>query len=193
MEGHYQHMPPHGAYYQQEPPVQPSSMYEPRLNQIHAISSESLNQYSEFDEHGQAIAPGQPPSKSKRRQVHGPDHVKHRRTRSGCYTCRQRRVKVWKAAAMRSGVFVLTLDLQCDETRPTCERRFLTDPAYCLTHSLTSCAQDVERESESACTRTPTTPDPPREVQRTDPSSQTAALIHPRMSSTPRIKIGYLL
>lgn len=25
------------------------------------------------------------------------DHVKHRRTRSGCYTCRGRRVKVLKA------------------------------------------------------------------------------------------------
>jgi hypothetical protein len=33
----------------------------------------------------------------------GVDHVKHRRTRSGCYMCRSRRVK-------------------CDETRPICER-----------------------------------------------------------------------
>ncbi|KAF2684363.1 hypothetical protein K458DRAFT_302760 [Lentithecium fluviatile CBS 122367] len=41
---------------------------------------------------------------ARMRRRPGPgDHVKHRRTRSGCYTCRQRRVK-------------------CDETHPTCER-----------------------------------------------------------------------
>ncbi|PHH52983.1 Adhesion and hyphal regulator 1 [Ceratocystis fimbriata CBS 114723] len=38
-----------------------------------------------------------------RRRSSGTDHVKHRRTRSGCYTCRTRRVK-------------------CDEGRPICER-----------------------------------------------------------------------
>ncbi|KAF2019313.1 hypothetical protein BU24DRAFT_116978 [Aaosphaeria arxii CBS 175.79] len=41
---------------------------------------------------------------SRMRRRSGPgDHVKHRRTRSGCYTCRQRRVK-------------------CDENHPICER-----------------------------------------------------------------------
>ncbi|KAI9839307.1 MAG: hypothetical protein M1819_003302 [Sarea resinae] len=39
----------------------------------------------------------------RRKPASGADHVKHRRTRSGCYTCRSRRVK-------------------CDEARPTCER-----------------------------------------------------------------------
>ncbi|KAL8692803.1 MAG: hypothetical protein Q9218_002245 [Villophora microphyllina] len=37
------------------------------------------------------------------RALPGTEHTKHRRTRSGCFTCRQRRVK-------------------CDETRPKCER-----------------------------------------------------------------------
>jgi len=32
--------------------------------------------------------------KSRRRSAPGLDHIKHRRTRSGCYTCRSRRVKV---------------------------------------------------------------------------------------------------
>ncbi|KZF25398.1 hypothetical protein L228DRAFT_265867 [Xylona heveae TC161] len=41
-------------------------------------------------------------SKGKRKQS-GTEHIKHRRTRSGCYTCRSRRVK-------------------CDETHPRCER-----------------------------------------------------------------------
>ncbi|EJT77731.1 hypothetical protein GGTG_02836 [Gaeumannomyces tritici R3-111a-1] len=42
-------------------------------------------------------------SRSRRKSTPGLDHVKHRRTRSGCYTCRSRRVK-------------------CDETHPICER-----------------------------------------------------------------------
>lgn len=47
------------------------------------------------------------PSKGRRKVAssvgNGTDHVKHRRTRSGCFMCRSRRVK-------------------CDETRPVCER-----------------------------------------------------------------------
>ncbi|KAI1824197.1 hypothetical protein F4861DRAFT_531081 [Xylaria intraflava] len=42
-------------------------------------------------------------SRSRKRSSPGIDHVKHRRTRSGCYTCRSRRVK-------------------CDENRPICDR-----------------------------------------------------------------------
>ncbi|KAA8636639.1 hypothetical protein SMACR_00876 [Sordaria macrospora] len=41
--------------------------------------------------------------RSRRKSAPGLDHIKHRRTRSGCYTCRSRRVK-------------------CDETHPVCER-----------------------------------------------------------------------
>ncbi|KAM7204489.1 adhesion and hyphal regulator 1 [Naviculisporaceae sp. PSN 640] len=41
--------------------------------------------------------------RSRRKSAPGLDHIKHRRTRSGCYTCRSRRVK-------------------CDEVRPICER-----------------------------------------------------------------------
>ncbi|TVY90139.1 Sterol uptake control protein [Lachnellula willkommii] len=41
--------------------------------------------------------------KKKSKSSQGPDHRKHRRTRSGCYTCRSRRVK-------------------CDEAHPICER-----------------------------------------------------------------------
>ncbi|PSS05298.1 hypothetical protein BD289DRAFT_457598 [Coniella lustricola] len=42
-------------------------------------------------------------SRHRRKSAPGSDHVKHRRTRSGCFTCRSRRVK-------------------CDEARPTCDR-----------------------------------------------------------------------
>jgi hypothetical protein len=40
----------------------------------------------------------------RRRALPG-EQVKHRRTRSGCFTCRQRRVK-------------------CDEAHPTCDSKF---------------------------------------------------------------------
>ncbi|RDL33609.1 uncharacterized protein BP5553_07977 [Venustampulla echinocandica] len=43
------------------------------------------------------------PSRNRRKSTQGSEHTKHRRTRSGCYTCRSRRVK-------------------CDEARPICER-----------------------------------------------------------------------
>ena len=35
--------------------------------------------------------------RSRRKSAPGLDHIKHRRTRSGCYTCRSRRVKVLKS------------------------------------------------------------------------------------------------
>ena len=37
---------------------------------------------------------------ARRRLPPGTDHVKHRRTRSGCYTCRSRRVKVSPPASL---------------------------------------------------------------------------------------------
>ncbi|PVH85998.1 hypothetical protein DL98DRAFT_408223 [Cadophora sp. DSE1049] len=43
------------------------------------------------------------PNRNRRKSNTNPDQTKHRRTRSGCYTCRSRRVK-------------------CDEHRPICER-----------------------------------------------------------------------
>ncbi|PWW74002.1 hypothetical protein C7212DRAFT_214460 [Tuber magnatum] len=46
---------------------------------------------------------GTKPSRVRRKSAPGAETVKHRRTRSGCFTCRTRRVK-------------------CDETHPICER-----------------------------------------------------------------------
>lgn len=43
------------------------------------------------------------PNRNRRKPKEGAEHTKHRRTRSGCYTCRGRRVK-------------------CDEAHPICER-----------------------------------------------------------------------
>ncbi|GAB7334437.1 hypothetical protein MBLNU13_g06440t1 [Cladosporium sp. NU13] len=111
MDGHFPPaMTPYGAYnpYGQPQMISPESM-QPRLHHLQTMSSESLGGYhSEYDDINNAMLPPhapaqQPSSRSRRRQTHGADHIKHRRTRSGCFTCRQRRVK-------------------CDETRPMCER-----------------------------------------------------------------------
>lgn len=68
--------------------------YNSRMHQLTTMSSETLNSYSDVDEQNRGTMPPQTHSRGKRRSIPGPDHVKHRRTRSGCYTCRQRRVKV---------------------------------------------------------------------------------------------------
>ncbi|KAF8457780.1 hypothetical protein BGX38DRAFT_1085975 [Terfezia claveryi] len=52
---------------------------------------------------GKSPTSGSSSARLRRKSSAGVEQVKHRRTRSGCYTCRARRVK-------------------CDETHPTCER-----------------------------------------------------------------------
>lgn len=103
MEGHYgQPITPYGAYnpYGQPPMIPPESM-QPRLHHLQTMSSESLGTYqTEYDDvanamlHPHTSAPQAPTQTRRRRQTHGADHIKHRRTRSGCFTCRSRRVKV---------------------------------------------------------------------------------------------------
>jgi len=52
---------------------------------------------------------GADPSSLRERGAHAT--AKHRRTRSGCYTCRARRVK-------------------CDEKKPVCDRKFFCTPKF---------------------------------------------------------------
>jgi len=107
MDGHYYSMPQIGGYYANGQPIMPPEGMMPpdaypmhddysqaRLHQLHTMSSETLNSYSDLDDPNRAALPAQGASRNKRRPVPGADHIKHRRTRSGCYTCRQRRVKV---------------------------------------------------------------------------------------------------
>ncbi|WPV27842.1 hypothetical protein CLAFUW7_07738 [Fulvia fulva] len=105
MEGQYPpSMPPMGVFYPTGyPPMMPPEALQPRLHQLQTLSLESLGSYSDYEDPNRAMLPPQQPPRSRRRQPQGAEHVKHRRTRSGCYTCRQRRVK-------------------CDETHPVCER-----------------------------------------------------------------------
>ena len=60
------------------------------------------------------------PNRNRRKSNQGSDHTKHRRTRSGCYTCRSRRVKV--SYNMFPVTRPLAYRFQCDETHPICER-----------------------------------------------------------------------
>ncbi|SMR52759.1 unnamed protein product [Zymoseptoria tritici ST99CH_1E4] len=99
-------MPPLGVYFPQTYPHQmipPQGPLDLRTHSMQSMSMESLSSYSEFEDQRRSMQPQTGPQRSRRRQASGSDHVKHRRTRSGCYTCRQRRVK-------------------CDETHPICER-----------------------------------------------------------------------
>lgn len=107
MDNHYYPMNPMGAgYYPNGQPIAPPEGmmpegvmmpdgYVPRLYQLPTISQENLNSYSDVEDPSRGSISQQGGSRGgKRRSVTGADHVKHRRTRSGCFTCRQRRVKV---------------------------------------------------------------------------------------------------
>lgn len=48
----------------------------------------------DFDDLNRSVLPAQGANRIRRRVNAGGEHVKFRRTRSGCYTCRNRRVKV---------------------------------------------------------------------------------------------------
>ncbi|KAK8090819.1 hypothetical protein PG994_000324 [Apiospora phragmitis] len=68
-----------------------------------ASSYQNLGYFTGFPDPIMFQAPKPPSSRGRKKSTPGLEHVKHRRTRSGCYTCRNRRVK-------------------CDETHPICER-----------------------------------------------------------------------
>ncbi|KAF2877464.1 hypothetical protein BDV95DRAFT_148818 [Massariosphaeria phaeospora] len=130
MSGYYppnQHMPP--QYYHVNPNMLPNpnlppnvqSLMAPERSVVHGMPESPVypsipgpfTQYGEsqipqayMDQYEDLPGPmgtGQGANGRMRRRAPPGDHVKHRRTRSGCFTCRQRRVK-------------------CDETHPMCER-----------------------------------------------------------------------
>lgn len=58
---------------------------------------QGIGYFSGFPDPIMFQAPKPANSRSRKKSTPGLDHVKHRRTRSGCYTCRSRRVKVGRA------------------------------------------------------------------------------------------------
>ena len=61
----------------------------PAMSNFH----QSLGYYTGFPDPMVYSAPKA--QRSRRKSAPGLEHIKHRRTRSGCFTCRSRRVKVW--------------------------------------------------------------------------------------------------
>jgi hypothetical protein len=62
------------------------------LSQLSSARSHASLQYLFGVQDSAMLAPKG--SRYRRKSAQGSEHVKHRRTRSGCYTCRSRRVKV---------------------------------------------------------------------------------------------------
>ena len=65
------------------------------------LSAQSLGRWLEMDS-DRSMGAANLPGKVRRRPPPRSDHVKHRRTRSGCYTCRSRRVKACLPLSMSS-------------------------------------------------------------------------------------------
>jgi len=78
--------PLEGSQPMQQPPPMPAG------TQGMANPYQSLGYFTGFPEPIMFNAPKA--QRSRRKSAPGLDHIKHRRTRSGCYTCRSRRVKV---------------------------------------------------------------------------------------------------
>lgn len=76
------HFTPTTGYYGSVIPFQ-----QPMLDRLHTG-------LPEFDDLNRSVLPAQGSNRIRRRINAGGEHVKFRRTRSGCYTCRNRRVKV---------------------------------------------------------------------------------------------------
>ncbi|KAK7927154.1 hypothetical protein PG985_004152 [Apiospora marii] len=97
-EGPSQNYPSDGIPQSQIPPMPMGSNGAPM-----ASSYQTLNYFTGFQDPTMFQSSKPPSNRGRKKSTPGLEHVKHRRTRSGCYTCRNRRVK-------------------CDETHPICER-----------------------------------------------------------------------
>lgn len=119
-----------------------------RLHHLHTMSSETLNSYSDLDDPNRGAMPPHGGARNKRRPVPGADHIKHRRTRSGCYTCRQRRVKV--CSSYTDAVFVVLTSPVYSAMKAIPFARVSIVQARGCCRMLTS-FKDVGKESVSVC------------------------------------------
>ena len=105
MSGPYDGFDPYHLYYQAQPGgfVPPGDSYTSTYGLPQPTGHDYLNQpYTPVEEYASTYVSGQPSTRGRRRVGATGELVKHRRTRSGCYTCRNRRVKV-SLLAPRSG------------------------------------------------------------------------------------------
>ncbi|KAI1379278.1 hypothetical protein F4677DRAFT_326738 [Hypoxylon crocopeplum] len=112
MSDYYQQYLPSGAGTGESPNQNtPDAQYQPQQHSAPLGNTspplttpyQNLGYFPGFPDPIMFQAPKPQGNRNRKKSASGADHVKHRRTRSGCYTCRSRRVK-------------------CDETHPVCER-----------------------------------------------------------------------
>ncbi|KAI1658508.1 hypothetical protein F4813DRAFT_388779 [Daldinia decipiens] len=112
MSDYYQQYLPSAAGSGESPNPSPQdAQYQPQQHSTHmgnispplTTPYQNLGYFTGFPDPIMFQAPKAQSNRNRKKSTSGADHVKHRRTRSGCYTCRSRRVK-------------------CDETHPICER-----------------------------------------------------------------------
>lgn len=98
-DGSYPHGVPESPVYHAMPgPF--ATYHEPHMQQPY------LGQYQDVSG---TLDPSSDPNARVRRRPGPGEHVKHRRTRSGCFTCRQRRVKARHSRCMEAGRSLLIL------------------------------------------------------------------------------------
>ena len=94
------------AYYTSDEhgqPIMSPGAYPPGLDQFPGHYAEALHTGMEFEDVSQTMLPAQGGARVRRRIGASGEQIKFRRTRSGCYTCRNRRVK----ASLSSQVLVV--------------------------------------------------------------------------------------
>lgn len=109
-----------------------------------ATAPTTFHNFSYLPDFSEITSSGSSKSQKGRRKsassASGAEAVKHRRTRSGCFTCRSRRVKVIvllpTSRACRTIQLPHANNEQCDENRPICERKLYTSSLR-LIHMLT--------------------------------------------------------
>ena len=99
----FPHIPPPLPEFPENIDQAPGLFYD-NMNPLvgsHELSSANLARWFEQDGGGLVQEPKGAP-RIRRRVASSGDLVKHRRTRSGCYTCRSRRVKVGTSIESKS-------------------------------------------------------------------------------------------
>jgi len=115
----------------QESDNPPAQLYhQPNISvEAQALSSANLARWFDLDSDNSAPGP-KGAARVRRRAPPDSDHIKHRRTRSGCYTCRSRRVKVRPAPS--AGVTLRLHSMSASVMKPIPFARVGLSPRPCM-------------------------------------------------------------
>lgn len=103
---HFSLLPPYYDLGENRHPIMGAAAYVRTggLQNYQTQSSESLNSgFMDYEDVNRPMLAAQNSTRVRRRVGSSGEHVKFRRTRSGCYTCRNRRVKVWLSVLSSHG------------------------------------------------------------------------------------------